>query len=106
MHVLCRCNKTQRKGIIDGANKELVDTICECADNILDGNVNLTDNEYKRLSRYQKQLRTLRDKTTPLKRKKDIIVQEGGFLGALLTPIIAIAGSLIGDAVGNLIRKK
>ncbi len=105
LHVLCKCNKRQREGIIEGANKELIDTICKCADNVLDGRLQLTDCQYKRLKGYKKELRLLRDKGAPLSEKKNAIVQKGGFLGALLTPIIAIAGSLIGDAVGNLIRK-
>ncbi len=106
LQVLCKCNKAQRDGIIKGANKELVDVICECADNILDNKVPLTECQYKRLKTYKNELRQLRDKKTTPSEKKQALLQKGGFLGALLTPIIAIAGSLIGDAVGNLIRKR
>ncbi len=106
LRVLCKCNKRQREGIINGANKELINTICECVDNILEGNVKLTNSQYTKLRRYQSVLRELRDKRTPINRKRETIVQHGGFLSALLAPIIAIAGSLIGDAVGGLIRKK
>ncbi len=76
LHVLCRCNKTQRKGIIEGANQELIDTICECVENILDGRINLSPNEYKRLKRYQKELRQLRDKKTSLSQKKEALIQK------------------------------
>jgi hypothetical protein len=43
-------------------------------------------------------LRRLALKKTPLKEKK-ILIQSGGFLGALLGPIISILGNLFGNGV-------
>ncbi len=106
LRVLCKSNKRQRDGILKGADKELVYTICECIDNCLNGNVKLTGNQVAKLKRKKAVLRRLRDKKVSVTQKKKLLVQHGGFLSALLAPVIGIAGSLIGDAIGGLIRKR
>jgi hypothetical protein len=74
---------------------EFMNCICECAKNVLVGNVNLTPEHKRRLARHKRSLRKLVLKRTPLTVKKRI-VQSGGFLGALLGPIVKILGGLFG----------
>jgi hypothetical protein len=49
----------------------------------------------RRLKRHKLSLRKLAQKKTPTKTKKKI-VQNGGFLGAILGPIVKVLGGLFG----------
>jgi hypothetical protein len=88
-----------RNSILKTANKEVVDTICECLHNVLLGNVKVPPKVFRKLKRNQKQLRVHHSKRAGLKQKKQILIQQGGFLPALLAPILGIAGSLIGGLI-------
>ena len=89
-----------RRSYVKKANKEFVECICECAKNVIKGNVPLKDCHLKRLRKEKKNLRALSLKKTPL-RKKRRILQKGGFLGALLTPVLSLLGGLLtGNANG------
>lgn len=88
-----------RKAILQKADKDLIDTICECLHNILRGNLQVSPTVYGKLKRHQKVLREIQAKKTSQKRKKQLLIQHGGFLPALLAPILAIAGSLIDSLV-------
>ena len=76
-------------------SSEFIKCICKCAKNVLAGNVALSTEHKKRLKRHKKSLRKLALKKTPINTKKKI-VQNGGFLGALLGPIVKILGGLFG----------
>lgn len=84
------------KSFINTANKEMIDVLCECGLNILNGNVHLTANQRKQLNRHKNNLRCVTSKKTPLKEKKNLL-QKGGFLKALLAPILGVVGSLLGS---------
>jgi len=76
-------------------NKEFIDCISECAKNILHGNVQLSSKQKTALRRNRQNLRRLSIKNTSLKKKRQII-QKGGFLGAIIAPILAtLRGSLV-----------
>jgi len=76
---------------------EFIRCICECVKNVLVGNVNLTPEHKRRLKRHKRSLRKLVLKKTSLSEKK-ILVQSGGFLGALLGPIVKVLSSLFGSS--------
>jgi len=57
------------------------------------GNVPLSDRQKSELRRKKKDLRALSLKKTSLQQKRRIL-QKGGFLTALLPPILAFLGSL------------
>ena len=86
------CKAKERKAILKKGGKPLQLCLQECAINILKGNVHLTDAQHKRLRRYKEEVRLLGKKTTSQKKKLDI-EQRGGFLPALLAPVV---GSLLG----------
>jgi len=44
-------------------------------------------------------------KGKPYRYKRDLLIQKGGFLPALLAPIIGLVGGLVGDLIGSAIRK-
>src|SRR3989441_6501456 len=76
---------------------EFIRCICECVKNVLVGNVNLSSEHKRRLRRHRRSLRKLVLKKTPLTEKKRII-QSGGFLSALLGPIVKVLGGLFGSS--------
>ncbi len=89
LHVLAKGSTKQRQGVIDGAGKDLVTCLCECALNVLNGNVSLTPAERNKLKRHKRELRALTTGRTSLKNKKK------AFLGALLTPVLSALGGLL-----------
>ena len=92
---LCKAKPANVKSIIKTSDNVLVNVLCECALNVLQGNVTLSKPQRKRLARHKKGLRDLTNKRISLQKKKNTL-QRGGFLGALLSPIIGILGSLLG----------
>jgi hypothetical protein len=83
-----------RNHLITKADRSLVDRLCECADNILRGNVPLAKLQKEKLKRNKAGLRALTKKAVSLKKKKTIL-QKGGFLGSLLAPIASIVALLL-----------
>ena len=81
-------NKEQRKAVLQKANAKLVRRICECTLNILIGKVPLSKGHKCRLRKHTKVLRKLASPDITLQRRKNIIVQRGGVLPALLAPLI------------------
>lgn len=89
LKALVKAAPSQRKAILHSANRECIDALCECALNILIGNIPLTPSQKKKLIPYKNHLRKLIDKKLSLKKKKGILSQRGGnFLSALLGPVL------------------
>lgn len=88
--ILCMLHKFEPKAqqaIIDGAPKCLLDCISEICVNILKGNVTLSAAQKSKLSQFKDSLRKLSKKSTKTSEKRRRI-QKGGFLGALLAPLL------------------
>ncbi len=88
-----------RKVLLKTANKELIDCICLCVKNVLKGNVRIPKETYRKLKRHQKVLNEVRKNSVGVSKKKQLLIQQGGFLPALLAPILGIAGSLISGLI-------
>ena len=82
-------NAKLRKAILEHADSELIRALCECAHNILRGNVQMTPREKTRLRKYQTKLRLIARKNVSVKQKRRHLQQTGGFLPALLAPLAA-----------------
>lgn len=89
LRALFYLNGKQRVLVLRKADRRLIRCICECALNVLLGNVTLTRKERNHLRRYATVLRQLVDKKK--KNKKKVVIQHGsgGFLPGLLLPIIS-----------------
>ena len=81
--------------MIQGASKELIACVCECALNILNGNVSLKPADKRKLKKYKHHIRALSTKKLSVQKKKKNLHQKGGFLGALLTPVLSALGGLL-----------
>src|SRR5579863_9485479 len=94
---LQRATLKKRKALLKRNIKddEFVKCICECSKNILCGNIPPTTLQKKSLAKRKNLLRQLSLKRTSMKKRRHII-QNGGFLTALLGPIISVLGSIFG----------
>ncbi len=84
------------KAVIKAANKDLLDSLAECSLNVLKGTVPLSPCQKKRLQRHKHCLRQVSNKRVSRERKRKVL-QTGGFLASLLSPIVGILGSLLGS---------
>lgn len=99
---LSRMNCTDRKSFLKRCNRDFVDCICECTKNLLRGNVYITPQQYKNLKPHKEILRKLSNKKLSNKHRRELLVkQTGGFLPALLAPLVGLASSLIGGLIGG-----
>ena len=92
------------KAIIKSADKGLVNCLCEVGLNVLKGNVPITPQQKRKLSRHKQDLRRIVKRGVGLQSKKRIL-QKGGFLGALLGPLARIAGGFILPAITSALTK-
>ena len=70
LHALKKARPKLHRAIIANSDKELLNSINECALNVLRGNVKLSDCKKRKLHKFKRQLRTIVDKLVPLARKK------------------------------------
>ena len=85
-------NAKLRKAILEYADPELIRALCECAHNILRGNVKMTPQEKERLRKYRSKLLLLAlasKRGLSVKQKRRKLQHTGGFLPALLAPLAA-----------------
>lgn len=95
LYISCQGGKF-RKQLLKHADGELVRCICQCATKVLDGSIPITSAEKKKLKKYKRTLRQLRDSKKSLGGKKKIIVQTGGsFLFSLIPAVVGALASLI-----------
>lgn len=104
LHALAKGHPHVCKAILKGADKDLLQCLSECAHNVLQGNVPLKPSEKARLTKYKQKLRHIANKKTALKQKQKI-VQTGGFLPALLAPLIgSVIAPLAEKAIGGIVK--
>src|SRR6218665_3709253 len=94
LRMLKKATSKMRKKIMKGCNRSLLCCLCECAQKVLKGNVPLSKPQKSKLSRFKDKLRRLASKKTRVVVKKKI-VQIGGFLAALIPPVLSFLGMLL-----------
>lgn len=95
LHVLRREQLKLRKAIITNSRKELLNSISECALNVLRGNVQLSACQKRKLQQHKAIIRKVSDKHVPLSAKRRIILQRGDFLVPLLSAVLPVLAALI-----------
>lgn len=79
-----------RKSILATCDIDFVRTLLECIFNTLNGNINISDSDKKKLKQFKTILRKVLHSKGGLKKKREVIVQNGGaFLPHLLAPIVS-----------------
>lgn len=94
---LKKAKRSARCSFLKSANKDLILCICDCANNVLKGNVRLKPENKKALKRYRKALHDLASRHKGIEAKRKLLVQKGGFLPFLLGPVLSIASGLLGN---------
>lgn len=92
---LYKSNRTTRGKILKDASTDTIECLCDCAYNILNGNVPLTTRQYSNLKPYRKQLRDVSKKSTSMRKKRKTF-QSGGILLKLLS---TLAKSVLGGVL-------
>lgn len=98
LDLLAKATKEQRNALISTATNDQLQCICDCATNILNENIPLTSEQYKKLKRFQKHIRYIANSDDNINNKR-LVIQKGGFLPILLTPILSAAASLLAEAL-------
>lgn len=100
LRVLNKCKPCQIKAFLSKSDPNLFKCIYDICHNYLVGNIPISLKEKKRLGSHKNLIRYLGTKRVTLRKKKSKIIQKGGFLSVLLTPILtAIATELIEDLI-------
>ena len=102
LHLLQRCHRKQRKALLKSASKEQIRLIYECIQNVLYNKEIFLDPDTKTKLKPKRELLCMLCNPKSCKTwtdRRDVIVQKGGFLPALLAPVLGIAASLIGDLI-------
>ena len=76
LHVMKDARRKLRRAILANSDKELLDTVCECSLNVLQGNVKLSNCKKRKIRKFRRQLRTVADRHVPLARKKKFFFPE------------------------------
>ena len=97
LDALQQVEEKHRKKLIKGATTEQINTMSEVALNILQGNVPLKSHHKKKLNKHKKSLRALASKGVSVQKRKKIINQHGGMIGA--------AASALGEYTYDNIKK-
>lgn len=71
--------------VLKAADKGLIQSVCECAHNLLRGNVKINSHKKGKLAKYKSILRRLVRKGESVKLKKKYLVQKGG---GVLIPLL------------------
>ena len=104
IHLLKALHKSgpaKRKEILQTGGADFMQCVCDCARNVLNGNVPVSAAKLQKLAIHKRVLRKMADPNIPLKQKtKAIKNQTGGFFGALLP---ALLGPVL-SAVSSLVR--
>ena len=95
LRILHRSKPALVKSILKHASSDLTKAICECSLNVLKGNIKISPAQKRKLAHHKTNLRLLANKKTSLKKRKRIL-QKGGFIGALLGPVLGVLEGLLG----------
>jgi len=86
-----------RKAILESADKDAIQCLCECCYNILNGNIPLSPKHKRQAGRFRKELRFLGVKGGALKKKQTLLAQKGGLVTAILAPLLSVAATLLAE---------
>ena len=86
---------SQRRLLLKYCDKNHVRAFEEVALNIVKNTINLSDADKRVCKRWKKPLKLLALKKYPVKYKRELLLQKGGFFAALLPILASVVGSII-----------
>ena len=93
-------SKAQKKELLVHLKLDIIKVICECTIDIINRNIKVSDQEKRKVNRNRAKIRELVNPKTSQKKRKIILVQEGGaFLAPLFAPVL---GSLVGPLLKGI----
>ncbi len=95
---LKKSSAKKRRKIISSAPPELINTLCDCCLNATSGTLKLSEPLKKKLKRHAPAIRALSKKKQSVKKRRQILLQKGGFLPLLIAPIL---GLVLKGLLGN-----
>lgn len=93
LHTLQTAKPKLRKSILENADIQLIRTLIDCIHNTLNGTVQLSTKDIKKLRRFKTVLRKILFSKCKIEQKRKLILQtgRGAFLPILLAPIVSAA---------------
>lgn len=99
-----------KENIIKGLDKNNINNICELVLNVLNKNIPITQESFKKLLPQAKYCRKILDKNLKIKVKRKILlnkgIQKGGFLQFIIPAILGTIGSIASTVIGNALTSK
>ena len=96
----CSFKAQKKKGLRKHLKPHTIKAICECVISIINNNIKVSDQAKKKINRNHDRNRKFVNPRTSQKKKKKILVQEGG---AFLTPLLApVLGSFVGPLLEGI----
>lgn len=96
LYALRNAKPKLRSAIIKNCGNEVINTLSEISLNVLKGNVANSTKTKNKLKKYKKQLRCLSCSKRGVNSKRNILIQRGGLLPALLGAVLsAIVGKML-----------
>ena len=93
---LAKCSAEDCRHLMSSASDDLITTLSEICHNLLVGNIPLTEKQLETLRESADVLREVSKKATSIKKKREVLVQEGGFLiPALLGVAVPLIKSIL-----------
>lgn len=87
-------NSKNRVKLLKRVEDCVINAISEIAKNCLSGNIPLSEEDFKNLSKYHNILRKISQKSS-VKNRRKLIVQSGGFIDTLIPSALCLLSSVI-----------
>lgn len=95
-------NQSQRKAVLKALSNKEVKLLCEVCLNLVHGHLKVKNpTTFNKLKKHRKFLSDLADNRKPIKRKRQLINQKGGFLGTLAAAVLP----MVVDQVFRLVKR-
>ena len=95
-------NTAVRKSVLRNLSNKEIKLLCEVCLNLIRGHLKIKDRKtFNKLKRGRKTLTYLADKRNPIREKREVLNQKGGFIGALAAAALPVVIS----EVSRLFRK-
>ena len=101
LETLAKAKREKRNRLVREATTELIFTLVDLAKMVIRGDITLTPHQLSTVRRYKADFKKLVSKSTGVKGKRNVI-QKGGFLPALLGPVLKLGVPLLGNLLGGV----